>query len=371
MKEDSQTVVASNYIKQANWLTNSIFINMREVQKDALYFIMQNIDYHSENPSSKITIDFQKFLEYKGTIKNNFYSFDETLNILSELIETKGSFRNQITGDYVIFNLIDSVLANPKNPNQLDINLAKFGQIFLYEKDFNSYIMNSKALLPNNSKGGGFTQIEKNVISLNSYPQKKLFELLSRFKTKGFFTTSVVDLKMILGFISFVNKTNANVSDEEKQLQLIFSKNDESNYERIEKLTAFNDFKKKFIDIAVLAINNNPKLDITNLKYTTRRTGRKITHITFTFKKVLNNQNIDNDEKTCFNHFINFGLNEKQILFVMNRIGYENMYNRFNEYIERKKDNTFGVQYYSKADGKLIKNLSGFLYEKVFEELKN
>ena len=367
--ESTQKGRFGNYVKQANFLTSSIFLNMKEVQKDILYFLMQNIDYHSANPKSKITIDFNKFLEYKNTIKNNFYSFKETVELLEEMIETKGSFRNQYTGEYVVFNLIDSVSANPNNPNQLDVNLAKYGQIFLYEKLLSAYVDESRVLLPNNNSGLGYTQIEKNVVTLGSYPQKKLFEMLSRFKSKGFLKISVTDLKMALGFIEFVSK-NIDVSEEEIQLQLVFSKDDSNlNYERIERFTKFNEFKRNFLDRAVTAINDNFKLDITNLKYETLRTGKKISHIHFTFKKVMNLENMNDQEKICNSHFINFGLQENQILFLLNRIGHEIMYKKFNDKIDRKKT-IYGVKYFDKVTDEEIKNLAGFLYDNVFEELK-
>ena len=50
---NNQIEPTQQYLKQAKWLTDSIFMDLTEVQKDALYFLMHNIDYHTENPQKK------------------------------------------------------------------------------------------------------------------------------------------------------------------------------------------------------------------------------------------------------------------------------------------------------------------------------
>lgn len=362
-------MIIGNYIKQANFLTTSVFLNMTEVQKDALYFIMQNIDYHSTSPTDKIIIDFEKFLTYKDVKKNNFYSLEETKKILEGLITTKGSFRNQFTGQYVIFNLIDNITFNPKSPNELEVKLAEFGVIFLYEKALAEYVEKSKLFLPDYKKknsGKGFTQIEKNVASLNSASQKKLFEMLSQFKSKGWMKITLFDLKLALGFISIKIK-DKEITPEAEQLSLIFSKEENNNIEKIERLPAFYDFKRRFLDIAINEINNNAKLDITNLKFETLKTGNKVTSLRFTFKKKLNKENMSEEETRCFNYFVGFGLTESQVFFLLNRIGYQNMYNSFKEKIGHKKG-PYGRVFFELSTNTEIKNLPGFLYETVFAD---
>lgn len=360
-------LIFGNYIKQANFLTSSVIFDMSEVQKDALYFIMQNIDYHSEKPTDKLKIDFEKFLDYKKVKKNNFYSIQETVQLMNGIRDIKGSFRNQYTGQFVTFNLIDNVSINPKSPNELDVTLAQYGVILLYEKALAEYVERSKSFLPDyktSNSGKGFTQIEKSVVSLNSYPQKKLFEMLSRFKSKGWMKITLFDLKLALGFITIKSKT-LNTDLQAEQLSLIFSKDENNDIEKVEKLKVFADFRKKFLNIAINEINNNPQLDITNLKVEPLKTGNKITSLYFTFKKKMNIENMNADELKCYEYFLSFGLRETQILHLLNRIGYENMYSMFNAKISSKKD-VYGYKFFDKSTQKEINKLSGFLYDNVF-----
>lgn len=364
-------LIFGNYIKQANFLTSSVIFDMSEVQKDALYFIMQNIDYHSQKPTDKLKIDFEKFLDYKKVKKNNFYSIQETVQLMNGIRDIKGSFRNQYTGQFVTFNLIDNVSINPKSPNELDVTLAQYGVILLYEKALSEYVERSKSFLPDyktkSNSGKGFTQIEKSVVSLNSYPQKKLFEMLSRFKSKGWMKITLFDLKLALGFITIKSKT-LNTDLQAEQLSLIFSKDENNDIEKVEKLKVFADFRKKFLEVAIKEINNNTNLDITNLKVEPIKTGNKITSLYFTFKKKMNLQNMNAEEQKCYDYFISFGLNDTQIFHLLNRIGYENMYNEFNDKISTKKS-VYGNVFFDRNTEKEIKNLSGFLYENVFNNI--
>lgn len=370
-QQSKNELIFGNYIKQANFLTSSVILDISEVQKDALYFIMQNIDYHSDNPKDKLKIDFEKFLNYKNVKKNNFYSIHETAQLMNGIRDIKGSFRNQYTGQFVTFNLIDNVSINPRSPNELDVKLAEYGVILLYEKALAKYVEDSKSFLPDykikNNSGNGFTQIEKNIVSLNSYPQKKLFEMISRFKSKGWMKITLFDLKLALGFITIKSKT-LNIDLQAEQLSLIFSKDETNDIETVEKLKVFADFRKKFLDVAINEINNNPYLDITNLKFEPIKTGNKITSLYFTFKKKMNVENMSDEEKKCYDYFLSFGLKETQILHLLNRIGYENMYNMFNDKISSKKSE-YGFRFYDKLKGTEIKKLSGFLYENVFNKI--
>lgn len=370
-QDPKKDLIFGNYIKQANFLTSSVIFDMSEVQKDALYFIMQNIDYHSPNPTDKLKIDFEKFLEYKKVKKNDFYSIQETVHLMNGIRDIKGSFRNQYTGQFVTFNLIDNVSINPKSPNELDVRLAEYGVILLYEKALADYVERSKSFLPdynkNSNSGKGFTQIEKNVVSLNSYPQKKLFEMLSRFKSKGWMKITLFDLKLALGFITIKSKS-LNTDLQAEQLSLIFSKDEDNDIEKVEKLKVFYEFRRKFLDIAIAEINDNPHLDITNLKFEPIKTGTRVTSLYFTFKKKANKENLSEDELKCYNYFTDFGLTESQVLHLINRIGYENMYSQFNDKITSKKD-IYGYKFYDKSTQKEINKLSGFLYENVFHNI--
>lgn len=150
-----------------------------------------------------------------------------------------------------------------------------------------------------------------------------------------------------------------------EQLSLIFSKDENNDIEKEEKLKVFADFRRKFLDIAIKEINNNSHLDITNLKVEPIKTGKKITSLYFTFKKKMNVQNMNAEEKKCYDYFLSFGFAETQILHLLNRIGYENMYAMFNDKISTKKSE-YGFRFYHKSTKNEIKSLSGFLYENVF-----
>lgn len=358
-----ETKIFSNYVKQANFLTSSVFLDMSEVQKDGLYFIMHNIDYHSLNPQKKITINFDEFLKYKGITKNNFYSISETEKFFNDMVNVKGSFLNKYTGEAVVFSLIDNVKISPSNPNELEVTLGEYGQTFLYEKSLANYVNSFKQLLPKENSGIGYTQIEKNVTSLNSLQQKKLFELLSRWKNKGFYKTSILELKLLLGLIEFKTAFE-NELDGEFQLRLLFTK-DTKDYIRIEKYEKYSDFRK-FLEKACSSISGNDKLDINNLSFKPLKSGKKVTHIEFSFKKYLNSENLSNEEKKCKDYLISFGLSEQQAFLLLNKIGHIEIYKLLNAKVEYKKDNLKGYVYFDKATGKEIQNFSGFLYSNVF-----
>ena len=279
---NNQIEPTQQYLKQAKWLTDSIFMDLTEVQKDALYFLMHNIDYHTENPQKKFIIDFDKFLKYKNTTRNNFYTLENTIEIINRLISVKGNFKNQYTGSTVGFNLIDNVVAHPKFPNLIEVTLAEYGVIFLYEKALREYVNKSKYMSPyskDNNSGFAYTQIEHNVVNLTSLPQKRFFELLSHYKKKGFLHISLSELKMKLGFITFIaTDEDDNLNNEFKQLELVFS-NGSTKYKKVEKLKIFAEFKRNFLDGAIKNINKDPLLDISIIGYDKLKTGNKITHL--------------------------------------------------------------------------------------------
>ena len=354
----------SNYVKQANFLTTSVFLNMTEVQKDGLYFIMQNIDYHSLEPQRKITIDFKRFLEYKGISKNNFYSIAETEKFLNDIVNAKGSFFNKFTGEALVFSLIDNVKINTNNPNELDVTLGDYGQTFLYEKLLEKYINSFSHLLPKANSGTGYTQIEKNVVSLDSYQQKKLFEILSRWKNKGFYRTSILNLKLILGLVEFKIVNGDKPINSEHQLRLLFG-SDSQDYIKIEKYEKFSDFRK-FLERACKTIESNPKLDINNLSFKFIKSGKKVTHLEFSFKKYLNNENLSADESKCKDYLISFGLSETQVFLLLNKIGHVTIYSKLSSKIRYEKDKLKGYKYFDRETNKEINNLAGFLYTNVF-----
>jgi hypothetical protein len=76
-------------------------------------------------------------------------------------------------------------------------------------------------------------------------------------------------------------------------------------------------------------------------------------------------------------YFTQYGLKESQVIFLLQRIGDKEMFNRFNKAVifNREYDNKNSKFYRQKTwfdnnTGNEIKSLGGYLYEKVFPELK-
>lgn len=366
----------SSSIKQSNFLTDAIFFGMTSVQKDFLYFLQSQINFFTEDPQKTITIDFEEFLNYKKIKKNDFYTIEQTVFFADKISEVRGGFKNELTGDNIKFNLIDNVKLNNDNPNLIDITLASFGEIFLYHKKLEQYVEKSQQFfgkIDTPKKGRGYTQIEKNVVTLGSYAQKKLFEMLSRFKTKGWMIISLRDLKLALGFIDFVLKNEEEeISPEEKQLMLVFSKEEEENskYKKYERLPKFGEFRVKFLDKAVKSINENEKLDIKDLEYETIKKGQKVVSLKFTFLKITSVDNFNQEEKACYDLLIKFQMKHKQVLYLMNRISSEKIFEMMNDKIEQVEVKpNLPKQLFDKETNTRIQNIGGFLYEKVFGEI--
>jgi plasmid replication initiation protein len=208
-----------------------------------------------------------------------------------------------------------------------------------------------------------------------------LFELLSQYKKTGFYRVSLEELKTLLGFIEYEYKTDSDYQEETPQMQLKLLSENESipeDYKRVEYLQVWRDFKRVFLDPAIEAFNSNNKLDISNIHYEPIKTGRKITGLVFTFQKRLDEENLSREDKNALTYFQDYGLNKNQIMFLLQRIGSDLMFKRFNDAVtfNRYIDDTDSKHYRMKIwfDNKTqepIKNLGGYLYEKVFPELKS
>lgn len=361
---------SQNYLLQSNFFTQSILRDVSEVQKDIIYFIQKNINFHDDNPDDVIIFNYNDFLAYKNTTKNNFYSPGELFDLCTGLITINGVFYNPNTATTEFFNLIDRVSINEENANEFKIKLASFGKIFLFKKYALEYANQSKV---------PYTQIESSIIDLKGEKKKKFFELLSQYKSTGIYKVSLEHLKELLGFIVYKSNTGEISSkDWQKQLTLIFDKTDISDqYERVELLSRWAEFRRVFLDPAVEDINSNPNLDISNLKYETIKLGRKVTNLHFTFQRRYSATDLDEAHKTALKQFVEFGLNERQVLYLFQRIGFRNMYDRFNKsatfnnfYDSKESKHYHRKVWFENKTGKEIQNLGGFLYEKVFPELK-
>lgn len=362
------TTKNNNYLIQSNYFTQSVLRGVTEMQKDIIYYLQSLINFRDENPSDFIIFNYEKFLQYKKVQKNSFYSVSELLEICVGLRSINGVFYNKQTKSTVFFNIIDNVEVNDENGNEFIITLAKWGKIFFFEKNAIAYANKSKV---------GYTQIESSIIDLKGEKRKKFFELLSQFKSSGFLKVSLEEFKIQLGFIVYVNEDDKSERSQQLQLKFLFEPAEISEgYEKVEYLKVWSEFKRVFLDPAINDFNNNKKLDISHISYKTIKVGRKITHLHFTFQKRLDVNNLSQLHRTALNDFLIFGLNESQILFLLQRIGHENMYNRFNKAVTfnnhyENKESKFYRQkiWFENETGSEIKNLGGFLYEKVFADI--
>lgn len=360
-----------NYLIQSNYFTKSILKDVSEIQKDIIYFLQSQIVFTDPNPTGKVVFNYDKFLEYKKIeVKKNAYSPEQILGFCEGLININGMFYNKQTSSTVFFNLFSEVEVNDFNPKEFIISFANFGKIFFYEKFALEYAKTSKI---------EFTQIENNIIDLSGDKRKKFFELLSQYKQTGFYKVSLENFKKLLGFIVYLNEdVNPTKEVQQIQLKLLFQQEDVfEGYKKKEYLKSWSEFKRVFLDPAIEDFNNNSKLDISNIEYSTIRTGRKITGLHFTFQKRLQKENLSNEMLTAISYFTGYGLNESQIMFLLQRIGDKEMFNRFNKAVtfNRAYEDKNSKFYHRKVwfdneTGEEIKTLGGFLYEKVFPELK-
>lgn len=360
-----------NYLIQSNYFTKSVLRDATEMQKEILYFIQSEIDFYDENATGIVTFNFERFLKYKKIEKKNTYSSSEFFSVINGLRDINGVFYNKPTKTTVFFNLVDSVEISDTDSNEFKIRFANFGKIFFYRKFAIEYVESSKV---------PYTQIEKNIIDLKGEKRKKFFELLSQYKETGIYRVSLEEFKILLGFIEYSNKDEAPQSMEIKQLQLEFlfdNKEVPEDFERIEYLKVWGEFKRVFLDPAIEEINQNSKLDIDNITYIAKKTGRKITGLEFRFKKRLKRDNLSDQDKRALTYFKDYGLNESQVIFLLQRIGYSEMYRRLNEMItfNNHYDNKTSSQYkrkvwFENSTGNEINNLGGYMYDKMFPELK-
>lgn len=109
---------SQNYLLQSNFFTQSILRDVSEVQKDIIYFIQKNIDFYDENPDDVMIFNYNGFLAYKNTTKNNFCSPGKVFGLIS----INGVFYNPNTATTEFFNLIDRMSINEENVNEFKIN---------------------------------------------------------------------------------------------------------------------------------------------------------------------------------------------------------------------------------------------------------
>lgn len=360
----------NKYLVQSNLFTKSLYNLEKEIHKNIIYIIQKQINYHDE-PRNIITINYEDFLKAKGVQSRNTYNFRTFQENVEELKSIGGAFRNKITKSFVSFNIIDHVEINPDSPESLNIHLAKFGKVFFYKRSLEEYVRENNTLGKIKSYLG-YTQIENSVIKLKGFKRKKFFELVSQYKSTGYFKISLLELKMLLGYITIVDKnTNKPLNDAQQQLEFLLFP--DQNYQIDDKAKVYSVFERDFLKPAIEAINKDISKDINNLKISNKlKTGRKISHLEFTFNALK--KNYTKEEIEALKTFEALGLDKMQIEYLLKRIGYMEMYGRLQKNIKISVDENQKKIYINRLSedfkNNRIKNIAGFLYSIVFPELR-
>lgn len=356
----------NKYLNQANFFTRSVFKLDREIHKDIVYLIQSKTDFFGK-PQSIIKISLSDYLGAKSITKNDTYSFLEFYKFADEIKNVGGAFYNKINRSFVSFNLVDNVQIDNDNPETLQIELGRFGKIFFYREHLQKYIAEITPF-GNSLNYTGHSQVNNTVFKIKGGRRKKFFEIISQFKNTGFCKISVMELKSYLGYIEVIDKKSTDSLEEENQLKFIFIP--QSQFEFRDKQPKYSYFERDFLIPAINSINKDINSDIKNLRITKKtKTGRKISHLEFQFTPL--NQNLTKEDQSCINFFESVGLDKTQVLFLLRKLGYQEMVNRWKYNITMKTNKNNRIpKYYEKKSGNQIKNLSGYLYTVLFKELQ-
>lgn len=357
--------LGNKYLNQANYFTRSLFKLDREIHKDIVYLIQTKIDFFG-TPKDTISISFVEYLKAKNISKNDTYSFSQFYEFANEIKQVGGAFYNNINNRFISFNIVDNVQIDPENSETLKIELGKFGKIFFFKENLQKYI---KEITPKGKplKYIGHTQIENSSFKIKGIRRKKFFEIISQFKNTGFCKISVKELKMYLGYIELVDKSTLEPLKREEQLKLIFIPG--NKYDFKDNYSRYSHFERDFLIPAINSINKDVSKDIQNLRISKKtKTGRKITHLEFKFNAL--GKDLTENEKSCLKLFQDCNLDKEQVIFLLKRIGYKEMYGRWMHNVEKKVfENDNVAKYYERKTKKEIVNISGYLYSVLFPEL--
>ncbi|MEM1259942.1 MAG: replication initiation protein [Bacteroidota bacterium] len=353
------------YLNQSNFFTRSVFNLKKEIHKDIVYLIQSKINFFGPTQDS-ITVSYGDYISMKKTKRNDTYSFSEFSNFVGEIKHVGGAFYNKINNRFISFNIVDNVQVDKENAETLIIDLAKFGKIFFFKESLLAYI---KEITPMGKelKYSGHTQIEQNAVNLKGKRRKKFFEIISQFKNTGFCRIAFSELKMYLGYVEVIDKETQQPISADEQLRLIFLPED--RYEFKDTAPRYSIFERDFLLPAIKNINQDQSKDIKNLMISNKiKSGRRVTHLDFTFNAL--GAELTEDELTTLEHFVNFGLDESQVKYLLKRIGYKEMYGRYMHSVEKKVYDEGGTpKYYERESKKEISNMSGYLYTVLFPEL--
>lgn len=357
----------NKYINQANFFTRSVFSANRDIHKDILYLIQSKIDFFG-SPKNNISISFTDYLEAKNISKNDTYSFSEFYKFADEIKQVGGAFYNSINNSFISFNIVDNVQIDSENSETLKIELGKFGKIFFFKKNLLKYI---EDVTPKGKQLRyiGHTQIESSTFKIIGARRKKFFEIISQFKNTGFCKISFKELKMYLGYIELVDKLTQEPIKKEDQLKFMFISQDKFDFK--DSCSRYSYFERDFLLPAIKSINRDISKDINNLRISRKtKTGKRITHLEFKFNAL--GKDLNKDEKECLKFFEAHKLEREQIIFLLRRIGYKEMYGRWMRNVEKRvyeKDKI--AKFYERESKKEILNISGYLYSILFPELKS
>lgn len=356
----------NKYLNQANFFTRSVCNLDKTIHKDIIYLIQSKIDFFGV-PRNNISISFNDYLKAKNISKNDTYSFSEFHKLAREIKKVGGAFYNSINNSFISFNIVDNVQIDSENSETLKIELGKFGKIFFFKENLIKYI---EEITPKGKplKYIGHTQIENSSFRIIGARRKKFFEIISQFKNTGFCKISFKELKIYLGYIELVDKSTQKPLKQEEQLKFIFIPQDK--FEFVDNCPRYSHFERDFLAPAIKSINDDISKDINNLRISRKtKTGRKITHLEFKFNAL--GKDLTQEEKECLKFFETLKLEREQVIFLLKRIGYKEMYGRWMKNVDRKVyDEDEIAKFYEKKTQKEIKNISGYLYSILFPELK-
>ena len=154
----------------------------------------------------------------------------------------------------------------------------------------------------------------------------------------------------------------------ENQMKFIFIPN--NKFEFVDKYPLYSRFENDFLIPAIKNINSDSSKDINNLTISKKtKTGRKITHLEFKFNAL--GKDLSDEEITCLNMFLNLKLDKQQVLFLLKRIGYKEMYGRFMKNIDRRvTESDSEAKFFDRKNNREINNIPGYLYKVLFPELQ-
>ncbi|WP_294203130.1 replication initiation protein [uncultured Chryseobacterium sp.] len=345
---------SKNYFYQTNVFNEAILYDLSDIQREIIYFLQYEIDYHSDENNGEIYFDYHRFLEFKGVKRNNTYTPDEIISFAREIIVTTGVLYNVKRNEITFFNIFDNIIVDRNCPENFHVKFAEWGKIFFFEKFAKEYAKESKIQ---------YTQLEANLISLKGGKRRKLYEALAQFKGSGMFMIELDVLRERLGFSIYDYGSSENTLFPERVIVK-------------EHFREWKEFHKFFLKPAVEEINKSESLNIRDLKFTTTKKGRKVHGLVFTFNKKSTSEILTQDQRLHLEYFKTLGLQETQIIKLFNDVGIEQMYSRIEDKIYHSVPNTGNkIQdmrnsvWRDRSDHKPINNIGGFLWKNIFPEL--